>query len=79
VPINKIVDYYMDLQYSITCIKAVAMDGNVRWFAKVKELPGCMTQADNWKELGEMIKDAMRCWIVTALEDGINIPEPEEK
>jgi predicted HicB family RNase H-like nuclease len=35
-----------------------------------------MTQADTFDELGEMIEDAMRAWIETALEDGQSIPEP---
>jgi predicted HicB family RNase H-like nuclease len=35
-----------------------------------------MTQGDTFEELGEMIQDAMRMWIETALEDGVDIPEP---
>ncbi len=46
------------------------------WFARVVEWPGCMTQADSFVELGEMIQDAMRAWIETAIEDGQEIPEP---
>ena len=33
-------------------------------------------QADDFTELGEMIEDAMRAWIETALEDGQPIREP---
>ena len=40
------------------------------------ELPGCITQGDDFEELGEMVEDAMRAWIETALEDGQDIPEP---
>jgi predicted RNase H-like HicB family nuclease len=46
------------------------------WFARVVEWPGCMTQADNFTELGEMIQDAMRAWAETCLEEGLEIPEP---
>jgi antitoxin HicB len=35
-----------------------------------------MTQADSFAELEEMIKDAMRVWIESALEDGQPVPEP---
>jgi antitoxin HicB len=46
------------------------------WFARVVEWPGCMTQAENFSELGEMIEDAMRAWVETCLEEGLEIPEP---
>jgi antitoxin HicB len=42
----------------------------------VAKLPGCLTQADTFEELGEMIEDAMRGWIEIALEDGTPVPEP---
>jgi predicted HicB family RNase H-like nuclease len=35
-----------------------------------------MTQADTFTELEEMIQDAMRAWVETALEEGQDIPEP---
>jgi antitoxin HicB len=49
--------------------------------ARVVELPGCITQGDTFEELGEMIEDAKRSWIETALADGQEIPQPrsEEK
>jgi antitoxin HicB len=47
------------------------------WFGRVVEWPGCMTQADTFAELGEMIQDAMRAWAETALEEGQDIPEPK--
>jgi antitoxin HicB len=46
------------------------------WFARVRELPGCMTQAEHFEELGTMVEDAMRAWIEVALEDGQPVPEP---
>jgi predicted RNase H-like HicB family nuclease len=46
------------------------------WFARVVEWQGCMTQADNFTELGEMIEDAMRAWVETCRELGLEIPEP---
>lgn len=47
------------------------------WFALVPELAGCMTQAASFNDLEAMIEDAKRAWIYTALEDGIEIPEPQ--
>lgn len=68
-------DYYLSLPYTIKVIRDVD-EGEESWFAKVVELPGCMTEADTFTELGEMIKDAMRAWIEIALEDGHPVPEP---
>ena len=52
------------------------LDGFSGWFARVAEWPGCMTQADNFEELGEMLEDAMRAWAETAVEEGLPIPKP---
>ncbi len=46
------------------------------WFARVVELPGCMTEGDSLEEAATMIRDAMTAWIAVALEDGRPIPEP---
>ncbi len=48
------------------------------YFARVPDLPGCMTWADTFEELGPMIEDAMRSWIEVELEDGDPIPEPRD-
>ena len=69
------VDEYLALPYTIEVIRDES-DGYAGWFARVVELPGCMTQADDFAELGEMIEDAMRAWLEVALEDGQSIPEP---
>jgi len=36
----------------------------------------CITQAETKIELLGMLEDAKKCWIETALEDGMDIPEP---
>jgi antitoxin HicB len=71
----KTVEYYMTLPYTLIIIPDIEAGGYV---AQVKELPGCITQADDWPELETMIKDAIRGWIELALEDGNAIPEPIE-
>lgn len=65
----------MSLPYTIEIVRDES-DGYSGWFARVVELSGCMTQADTFDDLGEMIEDAMRAWIETAIEDGQSIPEP---
>jgi len=64
--------YYMNLPYTI--IVKPYPDGE--YYAKIEELPGCMTEGHNLVEALEMLEDAKRLWLETALEDGISIPEP---
>lgn len=75
---NQTLEYYLNLPYTIEVTKDFG-DGFSGWFARVVELQGCMTQADNFSDLGEMISDAMRAWIETAIEDGTDIPEPHSQ
>ncbi len=70
---KKEVEYYMNLPYTVEIIKYP--DGG--FFARIKELEGCMTEADTIEEAYEMIEDARRVWLETALEEGIEIPLPE--
>lgn len=46
------------------------------WFARVPDLPGCMTFAESYEELWPMIEDAKRGYIEDSLEHGDSIPEP---
>jgi antitoxin HicB len=71
---NKSLDYYMGLPYTIEIIPDEETGGYV---ARVKELPGCLTQADTWEALHSMIADAKRAWLESALKDAEPIPEPE--
>jgi predicted RNase H-like HicB family nuclease len=66
------VEYYMLFPYSILLIPEE--DGS--WFAKVPELPGCMTYGDTQAEAPEMIEDAKRLWIIHNLAEGRTIPYP---
>jgi antitoxin HicB len=66
------IDHYLSLPYTIEIIR----DDEETWFARVLELPGCMTEGDSVEDAAEMIQDAMRAWLEIALEDGRTIPEP---
>ena len=70
---NKSLDYYMSLPYSMEVIPSE--EGG--WVVKVKELPGCMTQADHWEDIPALIHEAQQGWIEVALEFGDPIPEPQ--
>jgi antitoxin HicB len=71
----KDINYYLNLPYTVEVIRDNDPD-NPGWVARVVELPGCITQADSFEELEEMLNDAMRLWIEVALEDGVEVPEP---
>jgi len=68
----KDVHYYLSLPYTIEIIREDAET----WFARVKELPGCISEGDNAQDAAEMILDAMSGWVEIALADGQTIPEP---
>ncbi len=72
---TKTLEYYLTLPYTVIVIPDREAGGYV---AQVKELPGCITQADTWQELEFMVNDAMHGWIELALDDGHEIPEPTE-
>jgi antitoxin HicB len=74
---SKTVEDYLKLPYTIEIFRDET-DGNAGWVARVIELPGCITQGDTIGDLAEMIEDAMRTWIETALADGDPVPEPRQ-
>lgn len=69
----KNIEYYMNLPYQI--IIKPSLDGG--YVAYIPELEGCITQGETLYELAEMIEDAKLCWLESALEDGVVIPEPD--
>lgn len=73
---QRLLEEYLELPYTIEIFRDDS-DGEVGYVARVVELPGCLTQADSFVELEEMIQDAMRAWIETAMENGQTIPEPQ--
>ncbi len=70
---NKTLEYYLTLPYTIEIIPDTDEGGYV---ARIKELRGCMTQAETWDELIQMIEESKQGWLEVALERGHPIPEP---
>lgn len=56
--------------------KADLEDGG--WIIFYPDLPGVMSQADTFEEIGEMAEDALRTWVETQLAAGRPIPEPSD-
>lgn len=69
----KTLEDYLTLPYSILLMPDTEDGG---WFAKIPELPGCMTFGDTQAEVLELIEDAKLTWIAGRLELGWSIPEP---
>ncbi len=67
---KKRLEDYLQLPYTIEVFRDTNEE-NPGWVARVVELPGCLTQGDTFAELGDMIQDAMRAWIETALHHSI--------
>ena len=67
----KMLNDYLALPY---IIEIIPDDG--AWFVRIKELPGCMTEVDEWDQILPAIEDAKRLWIELALERGRPVPEP---
>lgn len=74
---EKSVEYYLDLPYTIEFIRDTSDEEQPVWFASVRELRGCMTEADDFDEAARFIRDAMHVWITDALASGDPIPEPQ--
>ncbi len=70
---NKSLDYYLTLPYPIELIP----DEDGVWFAQIPLLRGCMTQGDSREEALAMLDEAKLLWLETALEENIEIPEPQ--
>ena len=71
---NKTLEYYLDLPYTIELIP----EPEGGWFVAIKELPGCMSEGDTPEEALEMIEEAKQLWLEVSLEDGDPIPEPRQ-
>lgn len=62
---------YLALNYPV-----IVYPENNGFTAKIAELPGCISQAEDLPELWHMIEDARRLWLTTAFNHGDYIPLP---
>ena len=70
----KDIDYYLSLPSKI--VLRPSPEGG--YGISIPELPGCISQGETLEEAFNMIEDAKRCWIACALEEGEEVPEPEQ-
>lgn len=74
---EKPIEYYLGLPYTIELIQDTSDPDNPVWFAAVRELRGCITEADSYEEAIHQIRDAMLVWITDAVKSGDPVPEPK--
>lgn len=72
---DKKIEYYFGLPYT----RELIPEASGIWFARIKELPNCMSQGNSPEEALQNLNDAMYGWIKGELEDGEPIPEPREE
>ena len=69
------VEDFMDLPYNYI-IQRVKDESGEYFYARILELEGCQTTGDTFDEVYENLKDAMREWIETKIENGYDVPLP---
>lgn len=64
---------YMSLHYHMEIIEDKSEGG---YIASYPDLPGCLTCGETLEEAVKNSGDANREWLLAAMEEGIDIPEP---
>ncbi|MDY4494521.1 MAG: type II toxin-antitoxin system HicB family antitoxin [Erysipelotrichaceae bacterium] len=67
------IENYSSLHYHMEIINDLSEGGYV---ASYPDLPGCLTCGDTLKEVVKNADEAKREWLLAAMEEGIDIPEP---
>ena len=62
------------MKYTYSAIFTPTEDGT-EFYAKIPDLPGCVTTGDNLNDAIAEITDAAACWLVVAEDKGMPIPE----
>ncbi len=71
-PVAAELERYLALPYT----RELVPEDDGTWYARVLELPGCMTVGETQAEALANLDDAMATWIEAKLEDRESIPEP---
>ena len=67
------IEKYMSLHYHMKIIEDKSEGG---YIASYPDLPGCLTCGETLEEVVKNADDAKREWLLAAMEEGIDIPEP---
>ena len=69
----KTLEEYMSLPYKLEIVPDQTEGGYV---ASYPDLRGCITTGETLAEIAANAEDARREWLIAAMEQGIEIPEP---
>lgn len=70
---QKTIEYYLSLPYKLEIMPDTEEGG---YGARYPELPGCITCGETLELVTKNAEDAKKEWLLSAIEDGIEIPEP---
>ena len=51
-------------------------DDSTKFYARIPDLPGCITTGSSLKDAIDQITDAASGWLVVAEDEGLAIPQP---
>ena len=71
----KSVEDYVNLPYNCI-VQQINDESGTYFYAHVLELDGCQSTGETFEEAYESLKDAMRGWIETKIDDGFDVPLP---
>lgn len=71
----KNVEDYMNLPYNYI-VQPITDESGSYFYARVLELDGCQSTGETFEEAFENLKEAMKGWIETKLENGFDVPLP---
>lgn len=71
---TKTLDDYLNMSYRMEIVKDEQEGGYV---ASYPDLPGCITCAETIQDVVENAADAKRAWLEAAIEEGVEINEPD--
>ena len=70
----KTVEYYMNLRYRLEVLPDPDEGGFV---VRYPDLPGCISVGETMDEAVANAEDARRAWVTAAIEEGVQIAEPD--
>lgn len=73
---KKTVEEYMKLPYRMVIVPDEEEGGYTVYFP---DLPGCVTCVESIEDVKMMTEDVKREWFKAAIEDGVDIKEPQQE
>jgi len=75
---NQIVDDEVARRVAMPYTRELRQEDDGTWFARIREIPGCLTVGVTREDALEMLDDALASWMEAAIEDGAVVPDPDD-